>query len=94
MFPPFCYLLAFICSYKTEQAAIKNAQKFHQTLLAAAPNHVHFFGPTPAFHEQLGDSFRWQIIAKSPQRADLQRLVSLLPPSHWQYELDPANLLF
>lgn len=94
MFPPFCYLLAFICSYKTEQAAIKNAQKFHQTLLAAAPSHVHFFGPTPAFHEQLGDSFRWQIIVKSPQRADLQRLVSLLPPSHWQYELDPANLLF
>lgn len=92
-FPPFCYLARFMCSYKTEAAAIKNSQKLLQTLRKQASSHTTFFGPAPAFYEKQHSSYRWHIIAKSPSRADLAQLAKHLPASHWQFELDPLNLL-
>lgn len=93
MFPPFTYLLKLTCLYKTEATAIKNAQKFAQTLRKSAPPYIQILGPTPAFYEQQGDTFRWQLIVKSPKRSALLEIVNLLPASHWQFELDPVSLL-
>jgi primosomal protein N' (replication factor Y) len=93
LFPPFSYLLKLTCVYKTEAAAIKNAQQLARTLRAHLPDDVQLLGPTPAFYERQRDTYRWQIVLKSPQRPHLQAALAHLPPTHWQYELDPMSLL-
>ena len=93
MFPPFTHLLKLTCIYKTEAAAIRNAQKLASTLKSVAPRTVQILGPTPAFYERVRDTYRWQLLLKSPQRDDLVALLAHLPPQHWQFELDPISLL-
>ena len=92
-FPPFTYLLKLTCIYKTEAAAIKNAKQVAQLLKQEAPGSVQILGPTPAFYERQHDTYRWQLVIKSPSRAALMALLQHLPPAHWQYELDPTSLL-
>lgn len=92
-FPPFSYLLKLTCVYKTEAAAIKNAQKLAITLRAAIPPDVRLLGPTPAFYERQHDTYRWQLVLRSSSRAALVDSLAHLPPTHWQYELDPISLL-
>jgi primosomal protein N' (replication factor Y) len=93
LFPPFVHLLKLTCIYKTEAAAIKNAQKLARELRSAAADTVQILGPTPAFYERQRDTYRWQLTIKSSKRADLIALLTHLPPTHWQYELDPISLL-
>jgi primosomal protein N' (replication factor Y) len=93
MFPPFTYLLKLTCIYKTENAAIKNAQKLAAELRAVLPADVQILGPTPAFYERQHDTYRWQLVCKSPKRAHLIAALKSLPPAHWQFELDPVSLL-
>ncbi len=90
-FPPFVYLLKLTCVYKTEKAAIRNAQQLANTLRAAHKD-VQVLGPTPAFYERQHDTYRWQIVIKSSKRATLSAIAKKLPPN-WQYDLDPAGLL-
>lgn len=92
-FPPFCFLARFMCSYKSEATAIKNSRGLLQTLRQHTAGDITFFGPAPAFYERQNDSYRWHIIAKSPNRAQLASLIQHLPSAHWQFELDPLNLL-
>lgn len=92
-FPPFTHLLKLICIYKTEAATIRNSKNFASILRKHIPPTVQVLGPTPAFYERQGDTFRWQLILKSPKRSDLLDVVALLPSSHWQFELDPTTLL-
>ena len=93
LFPPFSYLLKLTCVYKTEAAAIRNAQQLARTLRTHLPNDVQLLGPTPAFYERQRDTYRWQLVLKSPHRQHLQEALKHLPPTHWQYELDPMSLL-
>jgi primosomal protein N' (replication factor Y) len=93
-FPPFTYLLKLQCSYKTEAASIRNAKKLAEHLKASLPNEVRLMGPTPAFYERAGGSYRWQLVLKSPKRKYLTDAIKLLPPgANWQFELDPVSLL-
>lgn len=92
-FPPFSYLLKLTCVYKTEAAAIKNSQKLATTLRQTLPPDVRLLGPTPAFYERQHDTYRWQLVLRSPSRAALVEHLAHLPPTHWQYELDPISLL-
>ena len=92
-FPPFTYILKLVCLYKTEATTIKNSQNLAQKLRNIAPSDMQVLGPTPAFYERVRDTYRWQIVVKSPKRSDLQSLISLVPPTHWQFELDPTSLL-
>jgi primosomal protein N' (replication factor Y) len=91
-FPPFSYLLKLTCVYKTETAAIRNAQKFAALLRRELPD-VQILGPTPAFYERQHDTYRWQLVLKSPKRARLSAALQHLPPANWQFELDPISLL-
>lgn len=93
LFPPFCYLLKLTCIYKTEKAAASNAKKLATTLREAAQPGTAILGPTPAFYERQADTYRWQLVVKSSRRAELLELLQHLPPTHWQYELDPISLL-
>lgn len=92
-FPPFAHLLKLTCIYKTEAASIKNARRLATLLKEKAPKSMQILGPTPAFYERQHDTYRWQLVVKSPSRADLLALLQHLPPTHWQYELDPISLL-
>lgn len=92
-FPPFTYLLKLTCIYKTEAAAVKNAQKLARELRQKVPTDVQILGPTPSFYERQGDTYRWQLTLKSPKRAHLVAILPLVPPTHWQSELDPISLL-
>jgi len=92
-FPPFVYLLKLTNVYKTEAAAIKNAQKVAADLRQNIASSVEILGPTPAFYERQHDTYRWQIILKSTVRADLIQALAHVPPTHWQSELDPVSLL-
>ena len=92
-FPPFRHLLKLICIYKSESAASSNAAKLLRQLKSSSATSVEFLGPAPAFYERVRDSYRWQIVARSPVRSDLIKLLDQLPPTHWQFELDPSSLL-
>ena len=92
-FPPFTYLLKLTTIYKTEQAAIRSAKSLAVILRKELHPDVHLLGPTPAFYERGRDSYRWQLVLKSPKRDHLTKALALLPPTHWQAELDPSSLL-
>ena len=92
-FPPFTYLLKLTTIYKTEKAAINAAKTLAKTLRKDINPDVHLLGPTPAFYERTRDSYRWQLVLKSPKREYLVDALALLPPTHWQAELDPSSLL-
>jgi primosomal protein N' (replication factor Y) len=92
-FPPFSYLLKLTCSYKTESAAIKAAQSLARDIKQKAHGDVTILGPTPAFYERQRDSYRWQLVLKSPKREYLGDVLKIVPATHWQSELDPTSLL-
>ena len=93
LFPPFTYLLKLTCVYKTETAAVKNAQQLAKTLRKTLPKEVIILGPTPAFYERQRDTYRWQLTLKSTSRQQLVDALQYVPATHWQTELDPTSLL-
>lgn len=92
-FPPFRYLLQLTDVYKSEAAAIRNAKMIATELRGKIPKSVEVLGPTPAFYERQHDTYRWQLVLKSPTRDALVKALAYLPPTHWQADLDPASLL-
>lgn len=92
-FPPFVHLLKLTCIYKTEAAAIKNAQRVAEELRQKIHTDVQILGPTPSFYERQHDTYRWQLTLKSPKRQHLIDALRYVPATHWQSELDPTSLL-
>lgn len=92
-FPPFSHLLKLTCSYKTEAAAIRNAQQLAKLLRNQLSTDVIIFGPTPSFYERQHGTYRWQLVLKSHRRALLIDALQHVPPTHWHTELDPISLL-
>ena len=92
-FPPFVHLLKLTCIYKTEAAAIKNAQAVAKMLRDRVHADVQILGPTPSFYERQHDTYRWQLTLKSPKRQHLIDAIAHVPTTHWQSELDPTSLL-
>jgi len=93
LFPPFTHLLKLTCIYKTEAAAVKNAKKLAQELREKINKEVQILGPTPAFYERQHDTYRWQLVLKSPKREYLIDTLKFVPAKSWQFELDPTSLL-
>ncbi len=93
LFPPFTHLLQITCSYKTESAAILNSKKLAKELKNKIHKDVQILGPTPAFYERQHDTYRWQLLLKSPVREHLINTIEHIPPKNWQFELDPTSLL-
>ncbi|HUC96470.1 MAG TPA: primosomal protein N' [Candidatus Saccharimonadales bacterium] len=93
LFPPYTYLLKLTCIYKTELSAIKNAKKIAHELRIKSHPDVRIMGPTPAFYERQHDTYRWQLVLKSPKREHLTNVLKFVPSKFWQFELDPTSLL-
>jgi primosomal protein N' (replication factor Y) len=92
-FPPYSYLLKLTTVYKTEGAAIRSAKALATELKKSLNPDVRLLGPTPAFYERQHDTYRWQLVLKSPKREYLVDALGKLPVTHWQSELDPPSLL-
>ncbi|MCL2280604.1 primosomal protein N' [Candidatus Saccharibacteria bacterium] len=93
-FPPFSHLLKLTCSYKTEKSAVSSAKKLASNILILKSNaKFQLLGPTPAFHERQRDNYRWQIVVRSNNRADLIKIADSIPFQHWSIELDPNSLI-
>lgn len=92
-FPPFRYLLQLTNVYKTEAAAVRNAKTLATALRAKLPTGIDILGPTPAFYERQHNTYRWQLILKSPKREALAQTLQHVPSTHWQADLDPSSLL-
>lgn len=92
-FPPYSYLLKLTTVYKSEGAAIRSAKALAQDLKKSLNPDVRLLGPTPAFYERQHDTYRWQLILKSPKREYLVDALGHVPVTHWQSELDPPSLL-
>lgn len=91
-FPPFRYLLRLKVSYKNEATCIRNAHQLaNQIKSLKLP--IEIFGPTPCFYEKIGDQTNWQLIIKATSRPHLQQIIAIVPPAHWQYDIDPVTLL-
>lgn len=93
LFPPFSYLLKLTCIYKTEAAAIRASNELARTLRPHLPIGARIMGPAPAFYERTRDTYRWQLIIKSPSRSGLLDLIKHVPPARWQIDIDPGSLL-
>lgn len=93
LFPPYTHLLKLTCVYKSEAAAIRASQLVAKDLRARTHKNVTVLGPTPAFYERQRDTYRWQLILKSPKREYLIDALAFVPPTHWQSDLDPTSLL-
>ncbi len=91
-YPPFSFLLKLKVSYKTEAACIKDAKSVANLIGTKFPGTV-VIGPAPAFYERRNGLYNWQIIVKSKHRPDLQKIITILPKTHWQYDIDPESLL-
>lgn len=91
LFPPFTHLLKLTTSYKTEAGAIRAAQKLARDLRINHAN-LTILGPTPAFYERLHGNYRWQLLVKGKNRAELAELAKRIPTG-WHVDLDAANLL-
>ena len=76
----------------SESAAIKNSRALAEKLAREFKN-IEVLGPTPAFYERIGDTYRWQIVVKAKRRQDLIAALKHLRPKNWQFELDPSSLL-
>lgn len=92
-FPPFTHLLKLTCIYASEKSAAAAARALKTKLNNLRALDVEIIGPTPAFYERLGSTYRWQLIIKSSRRADLIDILKHVPPTKWQSELDPVSLL-
>ena len=96
--PPYSFLLKLSLVYKTESAAISNAQKLNKKIIHFATQlpsgRLSVSPPMPAFHERLSTGFCWQIVLKAKSRKDLLTLFDSLDKNpHLHYDFDPISLL-
>lgn len=90
--PPFVYLAKLTDVYKTEAIAAKNARELAKKLKSDTSN-IQILGPTPAFYERVGGTYRWQLTLKSKQRSNILEAAKLVPNQNWQIDLDASSLL-
>jgi primosomal protein N' (replication factor Y) len=91
LYPPFCYLLKLTVRRRSPSSARAAANTLVK-LLQTEHLKIIINGPAPSFHHKHGNQFEWQLIIKANQRAELQKVIQLLP-TNWSYDLDPTNLL-
>lgn len=91
LFPPFCFVLKLTCRRASGNAAMKKAESFADTIREMGIR-VLVDGPSPSLHEKIGTKYQWQLVIKAKQRAELLKVINVLP-TDWSYDLDPLNLL-
>ena len=94
-YPPFGRLACLVFAHAAATYAKEEAFRMVRLLLAerdrrGIPN-LDVLGPAPAFIAKLRGRYRWQILLRADDPAELLRGVSF--PSGWSVDIDPASLL-
>jgi primosomal protein N' (replication factor Y) len=94
-YPPFSRLIRFVTqsgSNKTaERVASELDAQIRATLEARKVKDWAIIGPAPAFLQKLRDRFRWHILVRLPDPAQL--LDGFAVPRGWTVDVDPVSLL-
>lgn len=90
-FPPFYFVLKIAVERSIQTTARKAAHELASTILGQGFS-IELSGPAPSFLEKSHDKYRWQIIVKAKQRAELVKVINMLP-KNCSYDIDPTNLL-
>jgi primosomal protein N' (replication factor Y) len=76
---------------RARQAAQRLAAKLRSALAARRLPPGDLIGPAPAFFAKRRDLYRWQIILRSEDPADVLRQVEI--PAGWRVDIDPVSVL-
>ena len=91
LFPPFCFVIKLACRRASSAVASKKADELAEHIRALGLR-VIVDGPAPSMYEKVGNKYQWQLIVKAKQRAELLKIIDILP-TDWSYDIDPINLL-
>ena len=95
MYPPFRRLARLVFQYDTPQRAEKEARYAAQVL----QNHItgmqftatEIIGPTPCFFAKRNNLYRWHLVLRSPDPAEVLRGIDRA--DEWIIDIDPVDML-
>ncbi|WP_162909987.1 replication restart helicase PriA [Aggregatilinea lenta] len=95
MYPPFRRLARLVFQYDSPQRAEKEARYAAQVL----QNHItgmqftatELIGPTPCFFAKRNNLYRWHLVLRSPDPADVLRGIDRA--DEWIIDIDPVDML-
>lgn len=94
-YPPFCRLAALRFAHRDAGRAQSEAERVHRLLgdylRRQGFRDVELSGPVPCFFARVRGAYRWQIIVKAREPAEIFRGFPL--PSGWRLDIDPVSLL-
>ena len=94
-YPPFGRLAQLTFSHTNSGQAEREAARLGAELRAERERRglpaIHIIGPAPAFHAKLRGRWRWSIIVRATDPAELLKVVEL--PRGWHVDVDPIALV-
>ncbi len=94
-YPPFGRLVRLVFAHTNAAYAQQEARRLAQELAAERRRRgipgVQVIGPAPALLERLRGRWRWQILVRAADPAELLSAVTL--PRGWQVDVDPVTLM-
>jgi primosomal protein N' (replication factor Y) len=94
-YPPFGRLARLVYAHTNAGQAEAEARRLARELLGERARRgvpgVQVIGPAPALHARLRGRWRWQIMLRAADPAELLEAVSL--PRGWSVDVDPVSLL-
>ena len=94
-YPPVSQLLRLLYVHKSEDRARRQAERLHRMLTLKIARlglpEIDLIGPAPAFFARLRGQYRWQIVVRGTDPAQLVRDTRL--PIGWRVDVDPVSLL-
>ncbi|NLT74863.1 MAG: primosomal protein N' [Chloroflexi bacterium] len=94
-YPPVSRMVRLLYTGPSAESAQEAAKDLHNLLAERIARlglpDVDLLGPAPAFYQRLRGHWRWQILVRGAEPAELVRDVAL--PSGWRVDVDPLSLL-
>lgn len=95
MYPPFRRLARIVFPYEAPFRAEQEAQRAAQTLRkhvdAQRYTATEIIGPTPCFFAKRNNLYRWHVVLRSPNPADVLRGIDRA--DEWIVDIDPVDML-
>lgn len=93
-YPPFGRLVRLTYRHpkpdRAETESHRAAGLLRARIAASEARSTTLIGPAPCFFERIGGEYRWQIVLRGPNPAELVRGLAL---KDWRVEVDPPSLL-
>ncbi len=94
-YPPYGKLVRFLGRHhnysQLEKEAAAIAAQVRQQIHLRELNSTLLIGPAPAFFGRISGDYRWSLLLRGPNPAQVLREIQL--PTHWSAEVDPVAVL-